>query len=265
MNFSFLQQYQHPSRKTLGILLGLFCAVPLVVFLVLPSCVGYMAEWTLGWGSIPFFLSRHAWAFALVQDLLRGVYVAAAVGGLDFLLLVLVYRLLDDAVTRQGKWRGVLAVAARAWGPLLWRQACVGLVLCVALWKVEGFSSLYLLPEFFSADFFAILVLAVWSVSAVVFGCAFAVTEQGSAAVRFSRLLLKAYFREWIVAAVVTCLLAWLPAVVLSKFGVTGESAGLSVFFILHGSILFLAWWSVFLIWLFNKPDVFALAPSAEE
>lgn len=263
IQLSFWQKINHPSFKTLAVLLGLFCVVPVAVFEVLPGLVGALAGWAFGMGDTPVFLARHENVYAFVQDLLRGGYVLLSVGILDFLFLVWVYRLLDDTITRQGKWRGVLAVALRAFGPLFWRQACVGIALCVLLWWADGFSSLTLLPVFFSSEISAGIVMAVWSVSLILFACGFAVTESGSEALRFGRLLFKTYRFSWVVCFIVTLLLVWFPALVFAKFGVTG-SAVLSICFTLHNSILLFCFLTAFLIWFFNKPEVFAIDTPAE-
>ena len=261
---NFWQKGRRPSWKALSILVGLFCMVPVFVFQLLPSYVGAAAAGVFGWGQISFFLSRHTVAYMLLQDIVRGVYAALAVGILDFLLLIFVYRLLDDVVTRQGKWRGVLAVAWRAVWPLLFRQVLVGFVFCVACWKINSFSALSLLPVFFSADVFSGLVMAVWGVSSVIFACAFAMTESGAGAMQFGWKILKAYWLMWLAAFVVIYLMTWFPAMLFSKFSVTG-SGGMALFLMLNGSLWFAAFWTLLLSRFFNKPNVFALASSSQE
>lgn len=260
---NFLEQYRLPSWRLLLAFWGVFCVVFISVFYLYPGAIGSAVAWGLDIFSVPAFLAHHPAVYAGVKGLLSFVYMLAAVGTLDFLLCLFIYKLLDLLVTRQGSWGGLAAVSWRATLRLLGVQCLAGVWLCIAFWKVPSFSALSLLPALFTASMENAFLSAVWQVFSVLFACAFAITEDMRRSFSFGWKLFKARYFFWIVFFAGSFLITWFPAYIAVKIGVTGGTALATVWFIIYGASNHILLLSVLLTYLFNQPDVFALEDAA--
>ena len=148
----FISKNNFPAIKTFLFFLGVGILLCAGVFYVYPWVIGHAADLAFGHFSIPLFLARHPVVYGLVEGVTRLVYVFLSIASLDVFLLVFLYRVLDELVTKQGVVGGLLAVAGRALKPLLLGQLLLGGVLCLFLGWIPSFSSLTLLPVFFSAS-----------------------------------------------------------------------------------------------------------------
>lgn len=254
----FISKNNFPSIKTFLFFLGAGVLLCGGVFYVYPWVIGHAADLAFGHFSIPLFLARHPVVYGLVEGVTRLVYVFLSIASLDVFLLVFLYRVLDELVTKQGVVGGLLAVAGRALKPLLLGQLLLGGVLCLFLGWIPSFSSLALLPVFFSTSLSVCFFTACWVVSTLVFGTAFAVTEEGKAALLQARKLLKTHWLFWSFFFLAVVSAGFLPAVVFLKMGVSG-GIFLSVFYLIFGMFNQLLVWSVFLSWLFRNPEVLAV------
>ena len=254
----FISKNNFPSVKTFLSFLGIGVLVCGVVFYVYPWLVGQVTDCLFGHFSIPLFLARHPVIHRMVESVARGGYIFLAVGSLDFFLLVFLYRVLDELVTKQGVLAGLLAVAGRAIKPLLLWQVLIGAGLCLFLGWIPSFSSITLVPVFFSGVVSSCFFTACWIVSTLLFGMAFAVTENAKGAWFHGCKLLKSRLPFWVLFFLTVFFAGWLPAFIFIKMGVSG-GIGLSLFYLIFGMFNQLLVWSVFLSWLFRKADFLAV------
>lgn len=253
--FSFYQ-FQWPSRRTVLAFGGVFCALTGAVLYVYPALAGHFISGVLGAGETPLFWARHPAAYAAVQAAVRGVYAVAAVGTLDFFLLLFLYKLLDELVTRQGVWGGLWRVSWRAWKPLLGLQVLAGAAVCLTLLPMGNFSVFSLIPSFFSSSPEGSVWTCLWEISVICFGCGFAAEESVSGALRLGWRILKARPLFWSVALLAGFLLTWGPAAALAAFGMENGGFG-SVLFMLWGAVSHFGFITALLISLFNQPGLF--------
>ena len=254
----FLTKNNFPSFKTFALFFIMGCLLCGVIFYFYPWFVGQTAAWAFGRDEIPLFLASHPAVYEGVQGGLRVLYVWLSLVSFDFFLLLLLYRFLDELVTRQGIVLGLFAVAWRAIKPLAFLQLLGICFLCLLFGWIKSFSALSLLPVFFSASIGVSLATAVWVVSTTLFGYAYAVTEKTSTALVKSRSLLGDCLGFWVGFGTTVFLTSWLPAYVFLKMGVSGEW-GLSLFYLVFGMFNQLLVWSLFLSWLLRNPDVLAV------
>jgi len=206
--------FQHSIEKKEILLLLLLAQVTGILCIAVFSSVwGWLVGNLIG-RPFALYLSTHPSLYQFVQDVVRGSYVFLVVLVFDFFFTYITYFLLDSTVTRQSTWDGLLAVSFRAVKGLIKWQLLVGFVCVLVCWKVEAFSSLYLIPPFLTSSPVSSLYMALWESSLLLFACSFALTENTHAAFKKSFYLLMSHKKLWGMFVFVSFWLTLLPGLV---------------------------------------------------
>ena len=197
--------------KQLGILALINVVVALLLLKVLPLVYGELLGNSIGllFGK---FLANHEKVFHILEHCLRGGYVLLAVGGFDFLFLMMSYRLFNFFLQRNITWKEVAVYSARALKGLLIVQLVLGVVFLFIFGSKADITAYTLIPPFLTNSWSSSFYMMVWELLLLSSALGYVLTEDNLKAWLAGPVLLGSYFWLFALAAAASIALTWLPA-----------------------------------------------------
>ena len=236
-----------------GILTGLF------LICLFPPIYGWLTGHIFG-GLLSGFLLRHPAALNLLEHFLRLSYTMLALGGLDFLFLLMIYATINRLFKRNGTWQDIAREAAHSLGSLLLVQLVVGGI-CVLLFAHHKQLAIFtLIPPLLTQDLWACAYMMVWEMSLLLFALGYALTQDILKAWMAAADIAAHYFIATLILTGACIVVTWLPAMCLVPLHAPGwlmVSFGMTFHTLLISGLLFA---------LLKQPDMIALfSPEKEE
>ena len=200
--------------KQLGILALINVVVALLLLKVLPLVYGELLGNSIGllFGK---FLANHEKVFHILEHCLRGGYVLLAVGGFDFLFLMMSYRLFSFFLRRDITWKKIIAYSARALKGLLLVQLVFGAVFLFVFGSKADITAYTLIPPFLTQSWSSSFYMMVWELLLLSSALGYVLTEDNLKAWLAGPVLLGSYFWVFALAAAASVTVTWLPALFL--------------------------------------------------
>ncbi len=233
------------------------------VFECYPAIFGVIVGKMLSWTLALRYLSDQLPLYEAVKDLLNIFYLVTSVAILDFVVLLFMYKVLDEVQGTNGGWNGVARVSWNVlWRLLLW-QVLLGVLISLCCTPIKEYSCLYLMPQPFTSLPGEGFVTAMWLVSLVWYAFAYAISKPKSKVFKTGWLLIKNCPSYWFVLGIIVFLIAWAPAAFLDSWEVKLSSKIVFVY-IFAFSLLHVSVWTVLLVYFFNVPEEWGLEESDE-
>ena len=194
-----------------NILTGLF------LICLLPPMYGWLMGNVVG-GLFAQLLAKHETLLWFTQQALGAGYVLLALGGFDFLFLLMVYMAINTVFQRNGTFKDVAGVALRALKGLLLWQIIVAEVFLVLVGERTGIYVYSLIPPFLTQNGISSIYMMVWELSLLLFAFGYAITENGIKAALTGGIFAIGNFIILFAAAGICITITWLPGLCLSAF-----------------------------------------------
>ena len=224
---------------------GVMSLTALFLYNIYPIILGWLAAWTLGIDKFLHIFVDYPWTYAVVKDVLRGLYVLTTMAVLTFEFFVLVYILLDEVIVHEHNKRMIVHTARKATQRAVLIQLIIGFIAGLISYFFRSFDALWWLPSFWTASVPRAFYTALWELVFVVFATAFVFSYHWKQSVKDTFLFIanyKLFFFLWFGALF---LLTWCPAWSLQRMGITSSALYvigglfLQVFCITLGLIIF--------------------------
>lgn len=212
---------------------GVISVAAVFLYNLYPIILGWLASVTLGIDHFIKIFVGHPWIYAMVKDILRGIYVLTTMGILTFGFFVLVYILLDEVILHQHNKRMIFYTAYKATQVAIVLQLVIGFSVSLLLWLLPSFDALWWLPSFWTASVPRALYTAALEIAFVVFACAYIFSNQWKHSLRDAWQFVsrhKMFFFLWFATLFI---MTWCPAWSLQRMGVTS-----SILYVIGGVFL---------------------------
>lgn len=224
---------------------GVMSVTALFLYNIYPVVLGWLAAWALSIKKLLLLFGHYPWIYAVVKDILRGVYVLSTMGVLSFEFFFLVYIVLDEVILHTYDKRMLLRTALKATQAAVLLELAVGFFAGLVSYFFRSFDALWWLPSFWTSSALRAFYTSCLEIVLVLFAVSFVFSNHWKQSLKDTWNFLKTYkkfFSLWFLSLFV---MTWWPAWSLKHLGITSSAVYviggvfLQVFFLTMGLIIF--------------------------